>query len=366
MAKYLDEYKEPRVVGEFVRRVAALAQGCGRKVRLMEVCGTHTMAAKRMGFSSMVPEGLELISGPGCPVCVSPDSYLQKAVAYARRKDVTVSTFGDMVRVPVGGTSLQREGSRYGNVVIVYSPADSLEIAAQNPGKRVVFLGIGFETTAPAIAATVMMARERKIKNFFVLGGNKLMPPVLRKLAREGPGVHGLICPGHVSTIIGSLPYEFLAREYLVPCVVAGFEPVDILQAVAMLLKQIASGEAKVEVQYLRAVKEEGNRKALEIMHRVFEPCDSEWRGLGEIKGSGLRLKKEFSKFDASEQVPVEHQVSAEDTGCICGEILCGKKKPTDCALFGNRCKPDSPIGPCMVSSEGTCAAYYRYGDFER
>ncbi|MFH1725264.1 MAG: hydrogenase formation protein HypD [Elusimicrobiota bacterium] len=359
--RYLDEYRRPEPVRACIREIAeALGD---RSATLMEVCGTHTVAIFRSGLRNVFPDRLELLSGPGCPVCVTPNAYMDRAVAYCRRPDTIVATFGDMFRVPGSSSSLEKERACGADVRTVYSAMDSLEIAAQNPGKKVVFLGVGFETTTPSVAATVLAAVERDIKNYYLYCGHKLVPPALRALARDKDiAVQGLILPGHVSTVIGSEPYGFLCSEFRMPSVITGFEPLDIAQGVRLLVEQIAQGTARLEIQYKRSVRPEGNPKARRVMDRVFKPCDCVWRGIGNIPGSGLEIAPEFAGLDARANIEAEVEEERVDTGCICGEVLRGVKKPVDCPLFGSACTPVEPVGACMVSSEGTCAAYHKYG----
>lgn len=362
--KYFDEYQDPDLARRMIERICDLSSKIPGEIRLMEVCGTHTTAIGKTGVRKLIPEKVELLSGPGCPVCVTPNSYLCKAFHYSRTSDVIITTFGDMMRVPVSGNSLEKEKSDSGHITIVYSAADSLKIAEENPQKKIIFLAVGFETTAPTVAATIKIARKKKIKNFYILTGHKLIPPALSGLVNDPElQVNGFICPGHVSTIIGKEPYEFIACDYKLPCVIAGFETLDVIQAVFMLLLQLVEKKAKVEIQYRRAVRAEGNKKALKLMYEVFETCESEWRGLGKIPESGLKVRSEFSSFDAESRFPVEVSDVQEDAGCICGEVLRGIKKPSDCKLFKTRCTPENPVGACMVSSEGTCAAYFKYSE---
>ncbi len=362
--KYVDEFSNPDIAKRIIERIHGLAERLGNPVSLMEVCGTHTMSIARAGVKKLLPEKVNVLSGPGCPVCVCPDSYLSRAISYSKRKDFIVATFGDMIKVPVSGNSLERMKSEGSTILTVYSAIDALKIAQDNPDKNVVFLAVGFETTAPTVAATIKDARRSNAENFCVLTGHKLIPPALSALVNDPDlRVDGFICPGHVSTIIGRELYDFIARDYKLPCVIAGFEPLDVLQAIFMLLKQLVDEEPKVEIQYSRAVKPEGNKKALKLMHEIFEVCESEWRGLGKIADSGLRVREEFSSFDAGVRFPVEAGEVQEYPGCICGEILCGRKSPSDCSLFGTTCTPENPVGPCMVSSEGTCAAHFKYGN---
>jgi hydrogenase expression/formation protein HypD len=328
----------------------------------MEVCGTHTMAAARYGIRSMLPKNVRLLSGPGCPVCVTPNSYLDRAVAMSRMDGVILATFGDMFKVPGSTSSLAKEKSEGRDIRIVYSPLDSLRIAQETPCSRVVFLGIGFETTAPTVAATILAAKKAALSNFFVLCGHKTIPGAMQMLVDTPElGIDGFMCPGHVSAIIGFRSYELLAKVNKVPCVVAGFEPNDILQAIYMLAKMARDGRAAVENEYSRVVRTEGNKKAVSVMEEVFEPKDSEWRGIGIVPRSGLIVRKEYSEFDAEIQIDVRVEKTKTYPGCICGEILRGVKTPLDCRLFGRECTPSDAKGACMVSSEGTCAAYFRY-----
>ncbi len=364
--KYVDEYSDAEIVQKLLAKIHSTSQSHPKRIVLMEVCGTHTMAIFRSGLRRLLPSNIRLLSGPGCPVCVTPNHYLDKAIAYARKDDVIITTFGDMLRVPGSSSSLEKEKSCGGDVVVVYSPLEALKIAQENTGKKIVFLAIGFETTAPTVAATIKIAQEKNIQNFFAFSGHKLVPPAMQALVGyKDLHIDGFICPGHVSTIIGSKPYEFISEQYNIPCVVTGFEPLDIVQAIFMLTQQIVNSEApKVQIQYRRSVKEEGNLRALDLMREIFEVEESNWRGLGNIPESGLKIKEGFSAYDAEANVPVQVEETRENEACICGAILRGVNTPLDCPLFGRICTPESPVGPCMVSSEGTCAAYFKYGDY--
>lgn len=359
--KYLDEFRVPAAARELLREIQASGSGG----RFMEVCGTHTMAISKAGLRPLLEPAIELVSGPGCPVCVTSEGDIDRAIALSEMPGVVVVTFGDMVKVPGTHGSLADASARGAEVRVVYSPLEALDVAAAEQGKDVVFLGVGFETTAPAVAATVLEAQRRRLLNFYVLSLHKLVPPALAALVSlDDFSIDGFILPGHVSVIIGSDAYGFLPERHGLPCVVAGFEATDVLQAILSLVRMRQSGEAACEVEYARAVRPEGNRKALGVMEQVFEPCDAEWRGLFVIPGSGLALRGEFADYDAG-RWDVEVPEPTGGSGCRCGEILCGRIKPPECPFFGSECTPDSPIGPCMVSTEGTCASYYMYRDDE-
>ncbi len=353
--------EEERRLADFFRgEIARLAT---RPVRLMEVCGTHTVAIFKAGIRQLLPPEVELVSGPGCPVCVTPNEYLDTAVAYSRQKDVIITTFGDMLRVPGSSSSLAAELAAGADIRIVYSPLDSLGIAAADPAKKVIFLAVGFETTAPTAAATVLAAEQAGLDNFYVLSAHKLVPPALRALLTAGEvQVDGLLLPGHVSAIIGEEPYGFLAREYGVPAVITGFDPLDILGAVYLLVKRIAAGEAALDNEYRRVVPPEGNPAARAVLDSVYGEADAAWRGIGVIPGSGLAVKAAYRRFDALAALPVTVEETKDHPGCRCGEVLRGVARPADCPLFGAACTPERPVGSCMVSVEGTCAAWYKYG----
>ncbi len=333
-----------------------------KPISLMEVCGTHTMAIHRSGLSQMLPENLRLVSGPGCPVCVTPISYLDTAIAMAKKHGVILTTFGDMMRVPGSNETLSNLRSQGYPVEIVYSPLGALEMAQKNPDKNIVFLAVGFETTTPTIAATVLMAKEKNINNFFVLPAHKLVMPALEALISDpNLTLNGFILPGHVSTILGAEPYSFIAQKYKRACVITGFEASDVIQGIMMLIKQIETNDYKVEIQYNRVVHEQGNVKARTVVDEVYAPVDTEWRGFGQIPESGLGLRKSYKVFDAQTRFPVEVRSSDDNKGCQCGEVLQGRITPPECKLYAKPCTPENPIGPCMVSSEGTCAAYFKY-----
>jgi len=344
--------------------VADIRHKSKRKVRFMEFCGGHTVAIFKYGIRNLLPPTVELVSGPGCPVCVTATADIDKAIALALVPGVITTTFGDMLRVPGSRSSLQKARAWGADIRIVYSTLDALKIAQENPDRTVIFIGVGFETTAPTIAASVLLANEQKVKNYRVLSLHKLCPPVIRTIMDAGEvKLDGLICPGHVSAITGSNAWEFVAHDYRIPCVVSGFEPTDILQCVDMLVNQAEKRESKVEIAYKRGVKPEGNIQAQKVMQQVFEPCPAKWRGMGEVPASGLKFRPEFAGFDAEVAFDIKTEPAIEQKGCLCGEILRGVKTPADCLLFRKNCTPENPVGPCMVSSEGSCSAYYLYGD---
>lgn len=342
-------------------RIYALDVG---RVNLMEVCGTHTMAIARSGIRSMLPEHVKLLSGPGCPVCVTPSEVIDSVLALAMRDDIIITTYGDMLHVPgsTPGDSLRRRRALGAAVEMVYSPVDAIDIAQRNPGKEVVFLGVGFETTAPGTAAAVLTARERGVSNFSLWSMLKTVEPALRALmSQEDFAVNGFICPGHVATILGRQGFGFLADEYSMPAVISGFEPEDILLSVYLLLRQIKKGTAAVENEYTRAVAENGNILAKKMIDACFEPRRDIWRGLGSIDNSGLALKDGLSGFDAEKKFDISALTKPHPTACRCGDVITGRISPVDCPLFSKRCTPEDPVGPCMVSSEGACAAAYKY-----
>jgi len=362
--KYVDEYRNAEAAAAIAAEMRALVEP-GRQVKLMEVCGGHTHAIYRHGLDVLLPDGVELVHGPGCPVCVIPMGRIDDAISIAERPEVTFTSFGDMLRVPGGKRrSLLEAKARGADVRIVYSPLDALTLARANPQREVVFFGVGFETTAPAVALTLMRARELGVRNFSVFCNHVLVAPALRAIL-DAPQteIDGFIGPGHVSTVIGTRPYEFIALEYGRPVVVAGFEPTDILQAVAQLLRQLREGRAEVENQYGRVVREEGNPQALAALDEAFTVReDFEWRGLGPIPRSGFRIADAFADWDAENKFEVPGARIEDPKACRCGDVLRGMAKPYECGVFGTACTPEKPLGTCMVSSEGACAAYYAYG----
>jgi hydrogenase expression/formation protein HypD len=329
----------------------------------MEVCGTHTMAIWRHGLRSVLPERIRLLSGPGCPVCVTSPAQIDAAIALAREPETIIVTFGDMVRVPGTDSSLEREWAAGADVRVLYSPLGALELAKAHPTKRVIFIAVGFETTAPLTASLALQSRRDGVRNLYIFSAHKIIPPAMEALLAGGDvQIDGFLCPGHVSTVIGSQAYEFIAQRFGKPCVVAGFEPADILLVIKMLLQQIVEGRKAVEIEYTRCVKPEGNPKARRCTDDVFVPADAGWRGLGMIPKSGLRLRAEFFSLDAESHFGVKLRHVEEPGGCSCGAVLRGVMTPPECPLFSTTCTPETPIGPCMVSSEGACAAFYRYG----
>jgi len=323
------------------------------------------MSIYRYGIRRLLPPNIRILSGPGCPVCVTPNAFLDRAIALARLPGVTIATFGDMMRVPGSTSSLEREHARGCDIRVVYSPIDALRIAAQEQPRHLVFLGVGFETTAPALAATLLEAKRTEVKNFSILSAAKVIPPAMEALLKDGPlRLNGFLCPGHVSTIIGSQPYEPLVNEHGIPCVIAGFEPLDILYGILMLLEQVSEHRAEVEIAYRRAVQPEGNPEAKRILKEAFIESDAQWRGIGRIEGSGLALPDALEAHDAF-LIEVKVEPTHEVPGCICGLVLSGQRTPFECDLFAKECTPETPQGACMVSSEGTCAATYRYGRIE-
>jgi hydrogenase expression/formation protein HypD len=359
--KFITEFRNSEIAKGLI---ASIRKNSKHKVRFMEFCGGHTVSIFKHGIRHLLPPTIEMISGPGCPVCVTATADIDKAIAVAFIPGVIITSFGDMLRVPGSRSSLQKTRAEGADVRTVYSTLDALQIAKENPSKTVAFIGVGFETTAPTIAASVLQASEQNIKNYRILSLHKLCPQVIKTILDAGEvKLDGLICPGHVSAITGSNAWEFVARDYKIPCVVSGFEPLDILQCVDMLVKQVEKHESKVEIAYKRGVTPDGNLQAQKIMEQVFEPCPAKWRGMGEVPNSGLKLKQEYARYDAEVAFDIKSKPAIEPKGCICGEVLRGVKTPADCRLFRKACTQENPIGPCMVSSEGSCSAYYLYGD---
>ena len=357
--KYVEEYRDGDLARHLVKKIHAVSK---KELRLMEVCGTHTMSIFRHGIRSVLPRGITLLSGPGCPVCVTAQKDIDAFVAFAGIKNVIVTTFGDLIKVPGSGSSLAREKASGADVRIVYSVFDAVNIARENKDKEVVFCGVGFETTIPTIAAGILMGIEAKVDNFSIYSANKLTPPALAALMEtDGVEIDGFILPGHVSVITGTDAYRDTFEKYDIPSVIAGFEPIDILKAILILVQQNEAGKPALENAYPRAVSDQGNTKAKQIMNQIFEVCNAFWRGIGEIPSSGMGLRKEYQRFDAAIKFGMDMPDVPEPKGCACGEILLGLKTPEDCALYKKKCTPMNPVGPCMVSSEGSCAAFYRY-----
>jgi hydrogenase expression/formation protein HypD len=348
---------------QMLEELHSLTKGIGRQLKLMEVCGTHTVEIFRHGIRDVIPKSITLLSGPGCPVCVTSVRDVDAAIAIAKIPGVILTTFGDMMRVPGGQQSMLEARSEGADIRVLYSPIDALALAQKEKDREVVFFATGFETTSPLIAGTIAHAEQAGVRNFTIYAAHKLVPPALKALL-DSPDVKvdGFILPGHVSTIIGKKPYEFVATKYKKPSVITGFEAKEIIEGILMIVRQIAQQRASVEIQYTSVVREEGNPRAVALLEKYFESADAYWRGIGVIPGSGLKLREEYAAFDANRKFNPPLSVGKEPELCSCGDILRGVKIPTECALFGTGCTPDSPIGPCMVSTEGSCAAYYKYG----
>jgi hydrogenase expression/formation protein HypD len=357
--KYVEEYRDGDLAKKLINSINNLNID---KIRLMEVCGTHTMSIFKYGIKGVLPANITLLSGPGCPVCVTAQKDIDTFIEFAKSEDFIVTTFGDLLKVPGSSSSLQKEKAEGADVRIVYSPFDSLKIATDNPDKEVIFCAVGFETTIPIIAATLLAAKAQNIKNFSIHSSHKLTPPALAALMQtEGVEIDGFILPGHVSVITGTDAYREVHEKYNIPSVIAGFEPVDVLKCILMLAKQNMLKKPALENAYPRAVTDQGNLKAKEIMNQVFKIGAATWRGIGEIPDSGMILNKEFQKYDATSKFNMDIKDTKEPKACACGEILMGLKTPEDCKLYAKACTPVNPVGPCMVSSEGSCAAYYKY-----
>lgn len=356
--KYIDEYRNKELVKKLTYEIHHISK---KDIKLMEVCGGHTMSIHKFGIPSLLPLNIKLLSGPGCPVCVTSKKFIDQSIAYSKVNDVIITTYGDLIRVPGSASSLDNEKARGADVRIVYSVLDAIEIAKNNKDKKIIFLGIGFETTTPASAVAILNAEKEKLDNFFLYSSHKVMPPAMAALIDEGVKIDGYICPGHVTTIAGTEMYEPIVNKYKLGCVVSGFEPVDILQTVLMLVRQYETHSPKVEIQYSRVVKPKGNVKAKQIINEVFDATDDWWRGFGIISNSGLKLREKYKKYDAVEVFDIKVDKPVEPKGCICGNVLKGLNIPTDCKLFAKVCTPENPIGACMVSNEGSCQAYYKY-----
>lgn len=358
--EWLNTYRNGEIAGKLaglIKRQEGL-----RAVRFMEVCGTHTVSICRHGIRELLPPEITLTSGPGCPVCVTATADIDTFIKAAELEGSIITTFGDLLRVPGSRSSLQDARAEGADIRTVYSSLDALQIARQNPERQVIFLGVGFETTTPTVAAAILTAAQEELQNFSVISSHKVMPPALEALLSDPEiQIDGLICPGHVSIMIGADAYQPFVTRYKIPCVIAGFEPVDILKAVLMLAEQVKTGKPQVEIAYDRAVTKEGNRQAMGIMYTIFEPADALWRGLTIIPGSGLEIRSDFDYFNARKRFDLSIEEAKDPAGCACGDVLKSIKTPADCKLFGKVCMPEHPIGPCMVSGEGACGAYYKY-----
>ncbi|MFH1678691.1 MAG: hydrogenase formation protein HypD [Candidatus Omnitrophota bacterium] len=361
--KYIDEFRNRGIIKKVSRRIFEMMPE--NEIRLMEVCGTHTQNFHRFGLDKLLPDNLRLIAGPGCPVCVSPQEYIDKAIQLSKDANTVILTFGDMLRVPGTSASLLKQRAKGADVRIVYSAWDSLKLARENPAKRLIFLAVGFEATASTLALTLQAAKKEGLNNFFFFTALKLIPPAMKALVSDPElKIDGFLCPGHVSAIIGSQPYEFIPKKYKIACCVAGFEPMDILEGIYFLLYQIVHNKPGVKNQYTRVVKRAGNPSAKAIIRKAFKVTNASWRGLGEIAGSGLSLREEFSGFDIEKTMPHDIKrktLNIKQQNCRCGEVIKGIIQPLQCPLFKNTCSPQEPYGPCMVSSEGACNVYYRY-----
>jgi hydrogenase expression/formation protein HypD len=369
--KYIDEFRDREKAAVLVKEIEALVSTIPlakeRPLNIMEVCGGHTHSIFRYGVEGMLPKEIELVHGPGCPVCVLPMGRVDDCVSIAERPGVIFTTFGDAMRVPGSKKSLMQAKGDGADIRMVYSPMDALAMARKNPDREVVFFGLGFETTMPSTALTVLQAESEGITNFSVFCNHITIVPTLKAIL-DSPDLHldGFLGPGHVSMVIGTAPYEFIARFYKKPLVVAGFEPLDVLQSIWMVLKQIKDGRADIENQYLRVVPDDGNKAALDAVARVYELREFfEWRGLGSIDHSGVRLREEYRQFDAEQKFAIPNVKIADPKACQCGEVLKGVIKPWQCKLFGTACTPETPLGALMVSTEGACSAYYQYGSLK-
>lgn len=356
--KYLDEYRDSKLVEKLSN---AIIQETKQSIRIMEVCGGHTMAIRKFGIQRLLPEKIELLSGPGCPVCVTDRMSIDRAIKLARLPGTIITTYGDLIRVPGSDSSLNQEKALGADIRIVYSTLEALAMAKDNPGKKVIFLGIGFETTTPSSAVALWEASRQGISNFYLLSLHKVMPPAMAALIEQGIRIDGYIGPGHVTAVAGADMYRHLVEKFRISVVISGFEPVDILQSLYMLVKMKEEGRFGTEIQYKRAVTHEGNLKARELVSRFFEPATDSWRGLGPIAGSGMKIRDEYRSFDAEKQFDVRVKDVTEPKGCICGEVLRGLKRPDQCRLFARVCTPANPVGACMVSAEGACQAYHNY-----
>ena len=360
-ATYLEKFRDTEAALRIADKIKSISQ---KPLNIMEVCGGHTMAIRKNGIQKIVGEKINLISGPGCPVCVTSIMDIDKIMELADQEKTVICTFGDMFYVPGTNKSLQQAKAEGSDIRIVYSALDALSYAEAEPDKNFIFIGIGFETTVPTVALAIIKAHKEKINNFYVLGLNKTMPEALKAvLDSEDSKIDALICPGHVTAITGMDMYKFIPRDYKVSCCVSGFEPLDLLRSIYLLTEAFEEGKADLVNAYERVVKDEGNVKAKEAIKEVFEASHADWRGVGTIKNSGLSIKEKYAEFDAEKKFDIRVQEKENNTDCICGDILRGAKKPVQCNLFGKECTPENPQGACMVSSEGTCSAWYKYGE---
>ncbi len=360
--KYIDEYRDPALAEGLISSIKKRSEKLKKQINIMEVCGTHTHSISRFGIRGLLPDNIRLISGPGCPVCVTSIEDIDTALHLAKEEGVIFSTFGDMLRVPgTDGVTLEKIRSAGAEIEVVSSALGAVNLAGDNDGREVILMGIGFETTSPTIASVVKTLKGRGIKNFSVFSAHKVIPPAIKALLDDQKlNIDGFLCPGHVSTIIGSRPYSIISEKELA-AVICGFEPVDILEGVFMILGQMIDERWEVEIQYKRGVKADGNPNARAVLEEVFTSSDANWRGLGKIPDSGLVFNKKYEYYDALKRFDIPAIESKENEACSCGDILKGLMAPDECSLFGSVCTPKSPVGPCMVSSEGACAAYYKY-----
>lgn len=363
--RYVDEFRDKNLVLKLSARINSSAPE--RQIKIMEVCGTHTQSFHRFGPGKLIPKSIRFISGPGCPVCVSSAGYIEGAISLARDKHNAILTFADMLRVPGKSSTLEKEKAKSGNVVAVYSPLEALNFAKAHPKKNCIFLGVGFETTIPAIGLTLLAAKKERVRNLFFYCSFKLIPPALEYIAKDRElCISGFLLPGHVSAVIGTKAYAAIPKKYKIACCVAGFEPLDMLEGILLLIEQINKGRPLLENQYKRLVRKEGNLKAQKVIALLFKTVDAEWRGLGVIPQSGLKLRREFSSFDAETVFgvkPARESRSLRANGCRCSEVIKGALEPQDCPLFRRRCSPQDPYGPCMISNEGSCNVHYRYAE---
>ncbi len=363
MLAYLDEFRTNKAAGYYLREIEKSIPP--HPVTIMEICGGHTLTIVKYGLKGLLPEQIRLISGPGCPVCVTAQEYIDTALELSKLPDVIVTSFGDMLRVPGSYSSLTQEKARGADIRVCLSSLDAIEIARHNQDKQVVFLGIGFETTAPTVAYAIQTAYTQNLHNFSVLSALKTIPYAMQALMQSGEtDIRGFICPGHVSTISGTGMYEPIVKHYAIPCVVSGFEPTDMLCSIGMIMVQLKEGKARVDNQYKRLVKADGNIRALALIKEIFVEQDTAWRGLGIIPQSGLAIRDSYGVFDAARKFSLKPPPAKENPACICGAVMRGVKIPSDCTLFGEQCTPHNPVGACMVSAEGSCGIYYKYSQY--